>query len=268
MATSHEKQTDIQRMENSLLIWLDGSIEETSSDFKNTRMYLRRVVNSINIFKTEETCLQFIQEQIQEKVNIVVSDSLGPTFVPRIHDMTQVNAIFVFYNKHNNNNCEEDWVRIWSKIYGLFTGIESLCQALKQATKTCEQNCVSFSLVKTKGVSSENFDQLEPLFMYTQLIKEIILSIKFERKCFDQYLEHCRSAFTDNETELNNIKDMAKNYQSKRAIWWYTKESFLYPMLNRALRLTEIDIILKIAFFIKDLDQELEQLYRKDFLEH
>ncbi|CAF1556652.1 unnamed protein product [Adineta steineri] len=58
---------------------------------------------------------------------------------------------------------------------------------------------------------------------------------------------------------------MAKNYQSKQAIWWYTKEIFLYPMLNRALRLTEIDIILKIAFFIKDLHQELEQLHSKEF---
>ena len=263
MATTYQKQTGIQRVENCLLIWVDDSVEETSSDFTNMRVHLRRVVSSVNTFKTEEECIQFVKEQIQEKVNIVVSDSMAPTFVPRIHNMSQVNAIFIFYN--NNINEEEDWLRIWPKIHGLFTDIEFLCQALRETMKTYEQNCVSFTLVKTKGESSENFDQLEPLFMYTQLIKEIILSIKFEQKHLDQYLEHCRNAFTDNETELDKIKDMAKNYQLKRAIWWYTKESFLYPMLNRALRLTEIDIILKIAFFIKDLHQELDQLYREEF---
>jgi hypothetical protein len=124
---------------------------------------------------------------------------------------------------------------------------------------------VSFSLIKTKDESSENFDQLEPLFMYTQLIKEIILSIKFEQKHIDQYFEYCRNVFKENESELINVNDIAKHYQLKSAIWWYTKESFLYPMLNRALRLTDTDIILKIAFFIKALDQELEQLHRKEF---
>jgi hypothetical protein len=113
MAPARQKQTDIQRVETSLLIWLDGSIEETFSDFKNMRMQLRRVANSIDTFNTEEACIQFIKEQIKEKVNVVVSDSLGPIFVPRIHNMSQVNAIFIFCN---NNNCEEDWVRIWPKI--------------------------------------------------------------------------------------------------------------------------------------------------------
>lgn len=263
MATKNLRNKTIQRVENTVLIWLDDSIEETSNDFKNKQLQLRRVVNSINLFKTEEACIQFVNEETEEKLIIIVSGSLGPTFVPRVHNTSQVNAIFMFYQ--NGENYEDDWMRIWAKIRGQFTNIESLCQALSKTKTTCEQNCLSFTLTRTESESSENFDQLEPNFMYAQLMKENILSIKFDRTYLDQYLKYCHTAFVDNETELDNIKDMAENYYSKSPIWWYTKESFLYPMLNRALRLTQMNIILKIAFFIKDLHQELENLHRKEF---
>ena len=263
MATKNRKETDFQRVENSLVLWLDDTIEETSNDFKNIQTQLQRVIHTISIFKTEEACIQFIEEQVKEKLNIIVSGSLGSTFVPRIHAMSQVNAIFIFDS--HNSICEEGWMRVWAKIGGIFTSTVSLCQALRETKKACEQNCLPFSLMKTKDESTKTIDQLDPLFMYMQLIKENILSMNFQRKSFDQYLEHCRDVFKDNETELDNINDMAANYPSQKAIWWYTKESFLYPMLNRALRLIEIDIILKMAFFIKDLHQELEKLCQKEF---
>jgi hypothetical protein len=77
MARASEKQTDVQRIQNSLLIWLDSSVDETSCDYKNTLTHLHRVAYSINTFKIEGTCIEFIKEQAQEKVNIIVSDLLG-----------------------------------------------------------------------------------------------------------------------------------------------------------------------------------------------
>ena len=41
----------------------------------------------------------------------------------------------------------------------------------------------------------------------------------------------------------------------------YTRDTFVYRLLNHALRVQEIDVICKFGFFVKDLYQQLEQLY-------
>ena len=44
-------------------------------------------------------------------------------------------------------------------------------------------------------------------------------------------------------------------------IWWYTRECFVYEMINKALRTENIDILIKMAFFIRDLHRQIERLY-------
>lgn len=41
----------------------------------------------------------------------------------------------------------------------------------------------------------------------------------------------------------------------------YTRDIFIYRLVNHALRLQEIDIIWKFGYFIKDLYMQLERLY-------
>ncbi|CAF0750095.1 unnamed protein product [Adineta steineri] len=40
---------------------------------------------------------------------------------------------------------------------------------------------------------------------------------------------------------------------------------FLYPMLNRALRLMDCDIITHMGFFIGDLHRQIEQLHKEQY---
>ena len=68
--------------------------------------------------------------------------------------------------------------------------------------------------------------------------------------------------------ELNNVKELERKYHQKTPIWWYTCEGFLYPMLNRALRLMDVDIIIKMGFFIGDLHRHIAQLHKDQINEH
>ena len=55
-----------------------------------------------------------------------------------------------------------------------------MCEALKQASQQCEQNAISISFMATDGdAANKNLDRLDPMFMYTQIMKEILLTIKF-----------------------------------------------------------------------------------------
>jgi len=197
-----------------------------------------------------------------DKACMIISGSIGQHIMPRIHNMSQVDSIFIFCA---NKKYHEQWTKDWPKIKGVFTVILPICEALKQAAQQCEQNAISISFMATGGdVSKKNLDH----FMHTQILKEILLTIQFEPKHFTEYIEYCREVFAGNESELKNVKNLERKYRDETPIWWYTYECFLYPMLNRALRLMDVDIIIKMGFFIGDLHRHIEQLHSEQFGSH
>ncbi|CAF0876685.1 unnamed protein product [Adineta steineri] len=252
------RRINIQQTQNVLLIWLDSNIDETNDDCQNTITKLRSVVNDINTYTNCDQCLKFIQTVINKKVCMVISVSLGQHIVPRVHNMPQVDSIFIFCD---NKNYHEQWVKDWRKIKGVFTDITPICEALKEAAHQCEQNAIPMSFVG----SNKKLDQLDPSFMYTQIIKEILLTIKFEQKHIQEYFDYCRNAFEGNKKELKNIQQLEDDYHKKTPIYWYNCDMFLYPMLNRALRLMDGDIITHMGFFISELHRHIEQLHQEQY---
>ncbi|CAF1362937.1 unnamed protein product [Adineta steineri] len=256
-AKSH-RRINIERMQNVLLIWLDSKIDETYDDCQNTITQLRRAINDINTFTDGDKCLEFIRATTDKKICMIISGSLGQHIVPRVHSMSHIDSIFIFCN---NQKHHEHWAKNWPKIKGIYTDITHICEALKSAAHQCEQNAIPMSFV---GLNKK-LDQLDPSFMYTQLIKEILLSIKFEQKHIQDYINYCRDVFGDDEEEMVHIKQFEDEYYDEPPIFWYTCDMFLYPMLNRALRLMDGDIITRMGFFIGDLHRNIEQLHKEQY---
>ncbi|CAF1168642.1 unnamed protein product [Adineta steineri] len=256
-----DRRMNMQRMQNVLLIWLDSNINENNADCSNTIKQLKRVVNNINTFTNGEECVEFIQTINNNKVCMIVSGSLGKHIVPHVHDMSQVDTIFIFCN---NQEWHKQWTKEWSKIKGVFTDITSICEALKQASHQCEQNAISISFVASK----KKLDQLDPSFMYSQILKEILLTINFEDKHMKEFITYCREVYEDDEHELKNVNQLQTTYKNKIPIWWYTWDAFLYRMLNQALRSMDVDIIIGMGFFISDLHRDIQRLHSEQFDGH
>ncbi|CAF1255758.1 unnamed protein product [Adineta steineri] len=248
------RHMNMQRMQNALLIWLDNNISENNADCSNTIKQLKRVVNNINTFTDGDQCVEFIQTINNNKVCMIVSGSLGKHIVPHVHDMSQVDTIFIFCN---NQEWHKQWAKEWPKIKGVFTNITAICEALKQASHQCEQNATSISFV----ASNKKLDQLDPSFMYTQILKEILFTIKFEDKHFKEFITYCRKVYEGDEHELKNVNQLQTTYKNNIPIWWYTWDAFLYRMLNQALRLMDMDIIVRMGFFINDLHRDIQRLH-------
>ena len=264
-ATARRRAT-IKMVQNVLLIWLDNNIDQAKDDCQNTVAQLRRVVNDINTFTDGDQCIQFINTIDNNKVCMIISGSLGQHIVPQVHNMSQVDSIFIFCG---NKKRHEQWAKEWPKIKGVFTEIQPICEALKQASQQCEQNAVSMSFIPTsRDGASTNLDRLDPMFMYTQIIKEILLTIEFEQKHIDEFIDYCREAFRKNKGELKNIDKFKQEYRDQTPIWWYTYECFLYPMVNLALRTSDVNMIITMGFFIGDLHRQIDQLHKEQFNGH
>ena len=260
---------NIRLIQNVLLVWLDKNIQADNADCRNTLTQLHQIVHTINTYTDTDECLQFLETMTNEKVCVIISDSLGQFVVPRLHSMTQVSTIFIFCR---NKEKHEQWAKEWSKINGVFTKIAPICEELKNVSEQCEQDAIPISFMATNSdISQKKLDQFEPLFMYSQILKEILLSITFGEEHFRQYIQYYHKALADNNKEvkitkeLNIANELEAHYYDKTPIWWYTYPCFLYTLLNRALRLMDVDIIIHMGFFVSDLHRHIEKLHQQQF---
>jgi hypothetical protein len=170
---------------------------------------------------------------------------------------------YIYGEKENGH---DTWIEEWPKVEGVYTDITPICESLQQIVQDCDHNAFSISFVKpTDGTSKENLDTSDQSFMYTQILKEILLTIDFEQKHINEFLTYCQEQLAGNTIQLNNVGKLRKEYHDHQPIWWYTCNCFLYSMVNRALRLMEVDLIIKMGFFVRDLHNHIVALHAEQY---
>ncbi|CAF1381202.1 unnamed protein product [Adineta ricciae] len=262
-ATKSRSASIGQIVQHVLLVWLADNIDENNNECQTTIAKLQSSIGNVNTFTSVDVCVGFIENIHDKRICMMTSSELGEKVIPRIHHMPQVDSIFIFPAGRKRH---ETWMDEWSKIKGTFTRITPICDAIKQVNKQCEHDSLSISFLNADAITTEKkLDELDCSFMYTQIIKEILLKINFEHEHFEQFIDYCRKQFAANKYELNNIEKFRREYHDHTPIWWYTNESFLYPMLNRALRIMDITVVINIGFYIVDLHRQIQELHRKQF---
>ncbi|CAF1434047.1 unnamed protein product [Adineta steineri] len=82
--------------------------------------------------------------------------------------------------------------------------------------------------------------------------------MEHNEKSIKDFITYCRQ---DNSKSSINIDKFEKEYRAQSAIWWYTYPSFIYSMLNDGLRTMDADIIITVGFFLRDVHEQIQQLY-------
>jgi tetratricopeptide (TPR) repeat protein len=260
------QRPNIRMVQNVMLIWLDKNINDKKEDCCNAVTQLRHIGNTVHTFTDTDQCIDFVTDRYSENVILIISGALCQNIVPLVNDIAQLHKIFIF---GKNKIRYEQWVKQWSKIKDVFTDVTLIFDALNQVLQQCEENAISISFVAIDSSTfNKNLDRLDPMFMYSQILKEILLAIKFEEQHIDEFLNYCRATFDDNERVVLNVDHLKRTYRNRTPISWYTYEGFLYTMLNRALRTTDVDIIIKMGFFIADLHRDIAKLHKEQFGSH
>ncbi|CAF3373958.1 unnamed protein product, partial [Rotaria sp. Silwood2] len=234
-------------VQNYLLVWLDANIDESKKDFKSSLAHLRHIVATIRTFTDADECIQFMKDIQEEKIFLIISGSLGQHTVPKIDSWPQLDTIYVYCG---NRAAHEQWAKTMSKVKDVYTNIDSICKALEIDSKQCDQTMIPIS-----------FCGIDPSFMYTQLFQEVFLEIDDDDSTsIKELAEYCR---LHEDIQEKEIREIEREYCHHTPIWWYTAPYFIYSMLNRALRLLDVDIILKMGFFIRHLHRDIEKLHRE-----
>ncbi|CAF1456000.1 unnamed protein product [Adineta steineri] len=260
-ASSNIRQQRQRMAQSYLLVWVDANIDQADKDCQDTLAQLKNVVNDVSLCTGPNQCIEVLNKVDNERAFVITSGSLGQHLVPEIHSMSPLDTIYIFCG---NKSRHEGWVQKWTKIKGVHTNIKDICQALQLAVKQCDQDTIAVSfLAVNEMASTDNLNQLEPTFMYTQLFKEILLDIEYGDTAIKDLAACCREVFSGNTIELQTINEFGRDYRPQQAIWWYTRECFTYKMLNQALRNMDADIIINMGFFLRDVHRQIQQLHEK-----
>jgi hypothetical protein len=111
-------------MDNLSLVWLDTNIYRRSSNI-DTEVKLKNLINYIRVFDDVAACEKYIK-QIgkmnssnsirKEKLLVIISTTLAPTLIPHLHDLSQVQYIYVFGKAKTISKAHQEWLRKYKKV--------------------------------------------------------------------------------------------------------------------------------------------------------
>lgn len=151
---------NVPMAQNAVIVWLDRTINKNNPGH---RSYIRRLFHTVTdtqTFNKEQECIDFVEKSVDKKIYMVISGALGQQVVPRVHHLAQVDSIFIFCFHREQN---EDWIKDWSKIRGVYVEIGFICRAIKGEDQPPEQSADPASIVSIDNPLPEKNDTpIEP----------------------------------------------------------------------------------------------------------
>lgn len=237
-----------ENLEDLTVIWLD----EYSHDI-DTKARLRCIINFLKIFTELKLCLDYIQSIPNENIFIIVSGRLSSELIPLIQNLPQILHIYIF--------CQDSEKYSSLKAHGIFTNQQSLYNQLsKDANEFYATHSTVISFVTEKCL--RDLTKETGTFFWFQLFITALLDMPPSNEAKEDLLKLARTFYSDNDIELKRIDHFDQTYNASEALKWYSSNSFIYRLLNKAIRSENIDLLFACRFFIIDLHRQLESLHK------
>lgn len=94
-------------------------------------------------------------------------------------------------------------------------------------------------------------------FLHFQMLVDVLIFMKPNEKDKRDLIELCKKEYQDNKSYLNLLEEFNTSYQSSKCLWWYTRDSFVCHMLNKALGKNNVDILFLFRTIIQDIFEQL-----------
>jgi tetratricopeptide (TPR) repeat protein len=247
--------------EQITLIWLDNQLGQTSQfadDFHITEEMFRELNDYVLLFSSESECLAHIESIKSETILLIVAgSSASPNLLEKTHSMRHIDSIFIFCQ---NKETYEPLLlnKDYHKLIGVFDERAVLASNITRSVELVDKQSAIFSLYNTdKQKSARNLSRESGSFIFLQLVKQVLQKMLSNKEAIEtskqEMLDKCRLYYRGNKKAMEEIDKFEREYTSDQAIKWYTADSFLYKLINKALRTEDIDALYTYRFYIVDL---------------
>ncbi|CAF3354901.1 unnamed protein product [Rotaria socialis] len=238
-------QSGLRRMDlhKSVTPRCEGNVENflvILFGIKDQSNWNRSIVNFIKIFDSIKELNSFIDTLTYERIILIVSDSLAES----IDNLSRFNSIYLLSSNVTRTTNHLN-------IHGNFPNLKSIFEKINEECEI-ENDFFSIQFSSTNEIRNQSF-------CYSQLLKETLLKNDNESNLKEDFLDFSRFHYNGNYIESTLINEFEQDFTIEKSIWWYTRNSFIRKMLNRALRTEEIDILYKTRWFIQVLNRQIKE---------
>jgi len=248
-------------LETYSLVWVDDSVN--SNENRNAQQQFRSAINYIRVFENSTECETYIRQSKDDQIVLIASGKLGSVIVPLIHSLRQISLIYIYclnFSKH------QEWASKFPKIRAIVTDFNELIEKIKAVRKRRENSFdepLSISIFNSISNEERSSTNINGGFLHFQLLIGGLLRLRYSQTSREEFFDLCKKIYKGNYKQLSILEDFKESYIPERALYWYTRHSFLYEILNKALRVQDTDLLFLFRFFIQDLHQQLEKLQRE-----
>jgi len=241
--------------EGTVLFWFLPSSAEHQYNLDNFHA-LKTIINDVRICDENDTYADQLTSLTDETVFVILES--GCTKL--LDDLLLLQSIRFIYLREPCHHPQT------LRIRGVFRDEHELRVQLQKDVKMAMESgthlCIAANGdLKRSHTSFQNLQNNNENFIFLQYLLQIILAIQGPKENgHHDLIEECRLIYQDNPKQISVINEFEQDYEPDYCIWWYTRDSFLYKMINQALRTENIAIIWKFRFFIRDLYHQLKNL--------
>ncbi|CAF2982275.1 unnamed protein product [Rotaria sp. Silwood2] len=217
---------------------------------KNNDVIKREIKNDSILFGNDIIkCLEFIKTAHYGNILLFLSDEEISLDLSSIQNLTVIHI-------KNNNECEQSVEEILKLIQ----------RNIRLVTRRKQQTRLKFNLLTENQQSVRFLTEDSASFLWFQILLDVLTKMPNKLQSKQYMLEKCRRHYHNNIKQLEKINLFEQTYESTDAIRWYTDESFLYRLVNKALRTEDTDDLYTYRFYIMDLCAQLKEEYYKQQL--
>ncbi|CAF1376947.1 unnamed protein product [Rotaria sp. Silwood1] len=248
------------QIETYSVVW----IKDTNNSQTFDASLITDVIDSLKIFFNIEECVDYIKSLSNDtQVFVVSSCSDTETILKEVSPLSNVIAIYLLDILQQINPKES-----MTKVHGIYFDMQSLSNRLAQEYKRCKYDLqMSVSVFSRENIEKtvRDLNKESSRFLWLQLLVDILIQIPYNDQAKDEMLHECKVHYKDDKVAQKSIEEFHKTYKFTEALSFYTNDSFLYRLFNRALRTENIDFLFIFRFFLADMYNQLKKLHTDQF---
>lgn len=263
-------------IDNVRILWFNGGIQNLTDAYID-EIVLNMIaptdrIDDANVFVDLVTDIQ--QNESNETLLFLIinaANEMSEFIIKILHDLTSIGAIYVLQEEHND--CAPWPFEQYGKVNGPFPVIAKFYEQMKTNMLRIkrEHECISFDVWKVSDSTDslntvfQRKDRQEAAFMFGQLLKRVLVDISNEDddsiEAFSNMIHYLRQLFANDKSKLNFLQKFETEYKTHTPIYWYSLDSFLFGLVNKALREQNIELLFHIRTFIRDLHQQIVTIH-------
>jgi hypothetical protein len=247
------------------LLWIDDNIRDFSDDNYQTQLLLSKLVSSVELESDLHDALLRINrvKYSGKTLLIVVSGQKASLLFQYLshNDLDDdIGSLFIFCNNPAAyQNLKHD------KLIGIFNDQKSLVESIRMSmfVLSAEKIKTPVNLLDQEQTWSRMVPAVTLTQIWYQIFLEVLKALPRDEQAKQDMIKKSQEYYVGQSAELLQIDQFRNGYTVELAIEWYTADSFVYKLVNKALRSENIDLLYAFRFFIGDLSAEIKKEHTK-----